>query len=79
MSDDIEDMIKYGSFEEKGYTIEAYMTSSGQSEWYVKAIKDNKVVKEIRIPMMYTPVFGPDVSDVSELEQKTDELLKELP
>lgn len=71
----------YGSFKERGYKIEAYMPSSSKDplEWLVKAYKNNKLVKEIRIPIFYEPLFGVDVDDARTLEEKTDELLKSLP
>lgn len=70
----------YGSFEERGYKVEAYMPSSPKEplEWLVKAYKKGKLVKEIRIPMFYEPIFGVDVDDAKTLEEKTDELLKLL-
>ena len=71
----------YGSFEKKGYKIEAYWpTHSKESmEWIVKAYKSDKLVKEIHIPMLYKSTFGVDISDVATLEEKIDEMFNELP
>lgn len=71
----------YASFEERGYRLEAKLPSSSEDpmEWELTAYKDGSVVKELRIPLLYPPVFGPDVEDIAELEAKTDELMKQLP
>ncbi len=71
----------YGKFEEKGYEIEAYMPSNKEEplEFVIKAYKDKKLVKEMNVPMVYYPIFGVDGSDLAELENKTEELLKLLP
>lgn len=74
----------YGEFEEAGYRVRSYMPDSYNEpiEWYVKVTKQENgqeiTVKELRIPMLYAPIFGPDIGDVANLEQETDTLIKEL-
>lgn len=70
-----------GSFEEKGYKIEAYIPTRDiePQEFLVRAYKEEKLIKEIKIPMMHEPRFGVDVEDKRRLEDKTEELLEELP
>ncbi len=71
----------YGCIEEKGYVIEAYLPNKEEEpyQFYLKAMKDGKLVKEISFPIFYPIRFGVDMEDLSTLEQKTEELLKELP
>ena len=73
-------MIEYGSFEESGYKITAFMPSGDHEprEWYVTFENEGLAAKELRIPMLYAPIFGPDVADVAELEEKVDAMLKDL-
>jgi|TARA_Y100000310_G_C20642776_1_gene794905 hypothetical protein len=70
----------YGSFEEKGYKIEAYLPSNKEDscEWVIRAYKDKEIVKEVNVPLFHPPIFGPDVEDVATLEDKTEELLNSL-
>jgi hypothetical protein len=71
----------YGKFQEKGYDIEAYIPSKSNEsmEFKVRALKDGKVVRELKIPLNHTPIFGIDVEDHQNLEIKTEELLSSLP
>ncbi len=71
----------YASFDDRGYHLEAYIPNDGSvpQEFVVKAYKDDKLVEEMKVPMMYRPTFGVDVADLAELEAKTDELMKRLP
>lgn len=73
-------MDKYGSFEENGYTVTAYMPSEEKDplEWYVEIKQGDEIVKQENIAMMFAPLFGPDVCDVAKLEEITDKLLREL-
>ncbi|MFH1064796.1 MAG: hypothetical protein V1729_06955 [Candidatus Woesearchaeota archaeon] len=71
----------YSSFDERGYHVEAYTPNddSVPQEFVVKAYKDDKLVEEMKVPMLHRPVFGVDVGDIAELEAKTEELMKKLP
>ena len=81
MTNELDNAQFYADFEERGYKLEAYMRPTDQdgSEWYVRALKDGKLVKDVTIPMMYVPRFGVDLQDKLTLEEKTEELLKSLP
>jgi hypothetical protein len=70
----------YDSFKHHGYRIEAWMpaSSSDPLQWTIKAVRDGTVVKEMVEPMTYPPLFGPDVADVSALEEATERFLTEL-
>ena len=71
----------YGSFEEKGYQVEAYIPSSSSEpmQFHLKALKDGKLVKEMKIPLNHEPIFGVDTEDHQNLEAKTEELMQSLP
>jgi len=70
-----------GEFEEKVYKIQAYMPTSASEplEWVVKAFKDGKLVKELKIPMHIEPRFGLDSVDIMILEKETEKFLESLP
>ncbi len=71
----------YGSFEERGYKVEAYIPNSDEVPlaFVLRAYKEDELVKEMKVPMHYRPIFGVDVADVAALEEKTEELMKTLP
>ncbi|VVB82841.1 Uncharacterised protein [uncultured archaeon] len=72
----------YGSFEEKGYKIESYFPTNLEEEkleWIVKIYRDNKLERELSIPMDVNPLFGVDIFDLKTLDERVDELLKLLP
>lgn len=71
----------YGSFEERGYKIEAYMPSSDAEpqQFTLKVYKDGNLSKEATLEMLFPPIFGVDVEDVQRLEEKTEEFIKLLP
>lgn len=71
----------YGSFKEREYKVEAYLPSSDNDhlEWIIRAYKKNKLVREIKVPIIHRPIFGPDIEDVATLEEKTEEFINSLP
>lgn len=46
--------------------------------WETKVSKNNEIIKKLNIPMMYNPIFGPDVEDVARLEEETEKIIQEL-
>ncbi|MBI4020395.1 MAG: hypothetical protein HY367_03615 [Candidatus Aenigmarchaeota archaeon] len=71
----------YGSFEEKGYRVDAFLDGgSGASSFLVRFYNSatNELIKEARVEMYHDPVFGVDIEDHEKLEDETNRLLSEL-
>ncbi|MDT4965974.1 MAG: hypothetical protein QOJ64_711 [Acidobacteriota bacterium] len=74
-------MTSFASFEERGYTVQAFMPS-GSTEplvWTIRITRGEELIREATVPMSYEPRFGPDVGDVQALEAETGKILAELP
>ncbi len=73
----------YSTFEERGYKIEVYIPHHINDKihlgFIIKAYKEDKLVEEMKVPMDYVPVFGVDVADVVNLEEKVAGLMEKLP
>jgi hypothetical protein len=72
----------FGQFSENGYKVEAYMprTSAQPRQWTIKVYNegDDEALRIETVPMLYEPVFGPDVEDKAALEERVDSLMREL-
>ena len=70
----------YGSFEERGYKVEAYIPNSSEvaREFVVRAYSGEKLVEEMKVPMVHEPVFGVDVEDKETLEHEVEKLIQKL-
>lgn len=68
-------------FEEKGYTLEAFMprSTAERTEFRVVVRRGTVPLFAATVPMLYPPRFGVDVGDLATLEEATDRLLRELP
>ena len=71
----------YRKISDKGYNFEVYIPSNEKDplEFQLRALKEGKLVKEVKILMCHEPLFGVDASDLANLEKETDELIKSLP
>jgi hypothetical protein len=74
-------MLLYGTFQERGYTFEAYIPNSDAEpvafELRVLVGTESKYV--LLLPMMYTPTFGVDAGDMQKLEAILEQILGFLP
>lgn len=70
----------YGSFDDDRFHVEAFMPcdETELNQWTIRIFKDTVLIRQETIPMDYVPTFGPDVSDVAVMEERTDQLLKEM-
>ena len=79
-----DDLSLYGSFEENGYRVEAYMPSSSKQprQWTVRVFslveESEEPIRTDVIPMLYEPIFGADGSDVAALEDHVSTLMQQL-
>lgn len=73
-------MTEYAAFELQDVKFTAYGPEgpTEPQEWYIKAVRGEEVLREIRIPLEFRPIFGYDISDVQNLNEATEKLIKEL-
>jgi hypothetical protein len=81
-------MIEYSRFSLKDCTFIAYGPESDGEvrEWTLRVnqnvYEDNKqeakLIKEVKIPIAHRPIFGYDVEDLERLDEKVEEIVKEL-
>jgi allophanate hydrolase subunit 1 len=69
-----------GEFDLGDYHFACYMPSSNQEvcEWTIRVTKENELIIEETIPMVYEPIFGPDEEDVIARDTRVEEIIKEL-
>lgn len=74
-------MLLYGTFQERGYTFEAYIPNSDAEpvafELRVLVGTESKYV--LLVPMLHTPTFGVDTGDMQKLEAILEQILGFLP
>lgn len=70
----------YGAFDLNNYKFTAEFPSTDEEnlEWKITIKKDDKVVHEHVVPMIYKPIFGPDVGDVEALNAFIEKIIKDL-
>jgi hypothetical protein len=73
-------MVKWSDYEQDGVIFEAFLPSdeTEPQEWVLRASRGGILLTERRIRLTWVPRFGPDVSDVAQLEAALDEMLVEL-
>ena len=81
-------MLEYSRFSLKDCTFIAFGPESDGEvrEWTLRVLKNDyventqkaEVVKEIRIPISHRPIFGYDEEDLARLDEKVEEIIKEL-
>ncbi|MGN6519981.1 MAG: hypothetical protein ACTHK2_11220 [Dokdonella sp.] len=73
-------MIKWSDYEQGGVVFEAFLPSdeTEPQEWLLRASRNGVLLTERRISLVWVPRFGPDVSDVAQLEEALDDMLIEL-
>jgi hypothetical protein len=81
-------MEEYSRFSLKDHTFIAFGPSGDGEprEWTLQVNKDEYVnnqhkstlIKEVKIPIIHRPIFGYDVNDLELLNEKVEELIKEL-
>lgn len=74
-------MLLYGSFEEKGYTFEAYIPNSDMEPvaFELRILVGVEIKYALLVPLTYTPTFGVDAGDVQQLEAIFDQILGFIP
>lgn len=75
---DISDTVSevYGSFELGGARVTAYLPAAPPDVWTVEIKQDGETFTHT-LPMDYAPIFGPDVSDVQQLHEFIEVLIKQ--
>lgn len=70
----------YGKFDIGGGTMYAYGPASDEEfqDWLIVYEKDNEIIHEEYVSMMYAPVFGYDAGDIDTLNGRIEEIIKEL-
>lgn len=70
----------FGKFGIDGGTLYAYGPASDEEfqDWLVVYEKDNEIIHEEYVSMMYAPVFGYDAEDIAALNSRVEEIIKEL-
>jgi hypothetical protein len=72
----------HAEFEERGYLFKSWISYEEHPHFVIRVWRKdtNELVKDVQLPPMnFEPRWGVDVSDLEELEAKTEEILKELP
>jgi len=69
-----------GSFELSGHTFTCYLPSSDAEpqEWTIIVTRDGETVRRETIPLLYRPIFGPDVGDCAARDYRVEQIIKEL-
>jgi hypothetical protein len=73
-------MTVYASFTLKEHRFEAYIPDSDEEPHrftLVITLGDKEIRREY-IPMHYPCLFGVDVADIADLEERTEEIIREL-
>lgn len=69
----------FGKFDIDGGTMYAYGPDIDEDRyWRVVYEKDDWVVYQEKIDMLYEPVFGYDAGDIAALNKRVEEIIKEL-
>lgn len=70
----------FGKFGIDGGTMYAYGPASDEEfrDWLIIYEKDNEIIHEEYVHMMYAPVFGYDAGDIAALNIRIEEIIKEL-
>lgn len=70
----------YGVFDLAGCHFACYLPMSGSDEqvWTIIVTKDGKEVRRDKVQLLHAPVFGPDVGDVGSLNDRVEEMIKEM-
>jgi len=73
-------MIKWSDYEQSGVIFEAFLPSdeAEPQEWLLRASRNGVLLAERRTRLVWVPRFGPDVSDVAQLEEALDGMLVDL-
>ena len=70
----------FGKFDIGGGTIYAYgpATDKENREWLIIFKRDDHIVHQEVVEMLYAPVFGYDAGDIAALNSRVEELIREL-
>ena len=73
-------MDSYGKFDLNDYHFERFLPSSDTEEqaWTIVVTKDDQEVYREVIPLFYRPIFGPDVEDLAECDDRIEEIIIKL-
>jgi hypothetical protein len=73
-------MTRHGEFFLGGYRFQALMPSGDDEprQWAIVVAHDGKEVRRETLPMLYPPRFGVDMSDLSALNQRIEEIIAEM-
>lgn len=73
-------MDEWSRFELKGHVFVAYLPSSREEPKVFTLVvsKEGQEVRRETVPLLYEPVFGPDVGDVAALNERVEEVVREL-
>ena len=70
----------FGKFDIGGGTMYAYgpATDEENREWLIVFKRDDHIVHQEVVEMLYAPVFGYDAGDIAALNSRVEELIREL-
>lgn len=70
----------FGKFDIGGGTMYAYgpATDEENREWLIIFKRDDRIVYQEAVGMLYAPVFGYDADDIAVLNSRVEEIIKEL-
>lgn len=73
-------MQEWSRFELSGHVFIAYLPSNDQEPQHftISVLKDGTEIRRETVPLLYRPVFGPDVGDVAALNAKVEQIIAEL-
>jgi hypothetical protein len=73
-------MEEAGTFDLADHTFTCYLPSSDAEDqvWTIIVTKHGETVRRETIPLMYRPVWGPDVGDCAARDARVEEIIKEL-
>jgi hypothetical protein len=73
-------MGEWSRFELAGHVFTASLPDSDAEAqiFAIRVLRGDVEIRNEAIPLLYPPVFGPDVSDVRALDERVEEIIKEL-
>ena len=69
-----------GTFTLADHIFTCFLPSSDDEEsvWTITVTKDGRELRRETLPLLYRPIFGPDIEDCAVLDERIEEIIKEL-
>ena len=69
-----------GTFTIANHVFTCFLPTSDEDEqvWTITVTKDGQEVRRETLPLLYRPIFGPDVADCAFRDERIEQIIKEL-